>query len=68
MVKMTEEILTLEELFREEKESINEMLQQKRANLYDLDWSSKEYYELKNTIVMLEQTNKYLELRLLNKL
>jgi len=65
MIKMREEILTLEEVFREESVSIEELIHNRKVQLTSLDWNTKQYVEVQNDIVMLEMVLKYFQRRLL---
>jgi len=65
MFKMRDEILTLEEVFREESISIEELIHNRKIQLTSLDWTTKHYVEVQNDIVMLEMVLKYFQRRLL---
>ena len=62
---MRDEILTLEEVFREESISIEELIHNRKIQLTSLDWTTKHYVEVQNDIVMLEMVLKYFQRRLL---
>jgi hypothetical protein len=59
-----EEILTIEELFREEKEGVTELVQKKLVQLAEMDLDDKTYFELKSEIFKLEMVIQYLAERI----
>ena len=54
MIKMREEILTLEEVFREESIAVQELIDEKKIELTAYDMREVGYTDLQNDIVMLE--------------
>jgi hypothetical protein len=65
MIKMREEILTLEEVFREESIAVQELIDEKKTELTAYDMREVGYTDLQNDIVMLETVLKYFQRRLL---
>jgi hypothetical protein len=65
MIKMREEILTLEEVFREESIAVQELIDEKKIELTAYDMREVGYTDLQNDIVMLETVLKYFQRRLL---
>lgn len=65
MIKMREEILTLEEVFREESIAVQELIDDKKIELTAYDMREVGYTDLQNDIVMLETVLKYFQRRLL---
>jgi hypothetical protein len=61
------EILTIEELFREEREGITELVQKKLVQLAELDLDDERYFKLKSEIFKLEMVILYLEERIKGK-
>jgi len=61
---MREEIITLEQLFTEEKAALEEYIIIKKEEKLDTNWSDRRFFELQEEIVKLEIVVEYLEQRL----
>jgi len=61
---MREEIITLEQLFTEEKAALEEYIVIKKQEKIDTYWSDRKFFELQEEIVKLEIVVEYLENRL----
>lgn len=64
---MSEEIITIDALFREEREGVTELVQKKLIALAELDLDDPSYFALKSEIFKLEMVILYLGERLKGK-